>query len=331
MRTCWVIDHPAHFQLFRPFFGEGDTLIVTRRQELDIMLEAIEGHAFIRVERVQGGLLEKVGVGRARVKAVVAFLRDHPVERIISKGAPLELRAAKRCKVAHRIYLSDTEVNTIAHRLAKGVATACWLPANWKDDIGFFASSDADRLYTGILPAAYLDAGAVNRAWESAKGQAHAELGLAAHELVIFHRELIGGGIHDDGELIDYAPVLKKMGVHFVHTKEAAAAADGSAWALPTRAALFDGVITGSTTLASEMALCGVPTLLISKAERGFLDAIRSAPHVFIWNDPDLFDGRFAKVVAAWKMAMHAARTEGRRPLELDCDLADFIRESSSE
>ena len=38
MRTCWVIDHPAHFQLFRQWFREDDILIVTERQELDAML-----------------------------------------------------------------------------------------------------------------------------------------------------------------------------------------------------------------------------------------------------------------------------------------------------
>ena len=38
MRTCWVIDHPAHFQLFDQWISSDDILIVTERQELDAML-----------------------------------------------------------------------------------------------------------------------------------------------------------------------------------------------------------------------------------------------------------------------------------------------------
>jgi predicted glycosyltransferase len=36
----------------------------------------------------------------------------------------------------------------------------------------------------------------------------------------------------------------------------------------------MDGVITQSTTLASEAVLLGVPTLLVSNAQRGFLDVL---------------------------------------------------------
>ena len=48
---------------------------------------------------------------------------------------------------------------------------------------------------------------------------------------------------------------------------------------------MFDGVLTGSTTTASEAVIHGIPTLLISKAERGFLDEItqRFPKKLFHW------------------------------------------------
>ena len=49
---------------------------------------------------------------------------------------------------------------------------------------------------------------------------------------------------------------------------------------------MFDGILTGSTTLASEGVIQGVPTLLISRAERGFLDDIEQ---------------RFPKTLFRWK------------------------------
>ena len=95
MRTCWVIDHPAHFQLFRQWFRGDDILVVTERQELDAMLaDGFEQH-ILRVPRVQGTFLQKVSLGRRRQKAVHTFLQSNPVFRVVSKGAPFELRAAK--------------------------------------------------------------------------------------------------------------------------------------------------------------------------------------------------------------------------------------------
>ena len=70
MRTCWVVDHPAHFQLFRQWFREGDILIVAERQELDAMLTIGLEHEILRVPRVQGSFLQKVALGRQRQKSV---------------------------------------------------------------------------------------------------------------------------------------------------------------------------------------------------------------------------------------------------------------------
>jgi hypothetical protein len=299
MRTCWVIDHPAHFQLFRQWIQPSDVLIVTERQELSVMLSEGFSQSTLRVERVVGSFIQRVMRGWKRQSAAKRFLKRHSVDRIISKGAPFELRAAKRI-VPERWYLTDTEVNTAAHRWMN--ATHILLPESWEGDL------KPTHTYPGILPQAYVPLN--TDAWESAKGQVHAELGLSPDELVVFHRQLIGGGIHDGPEIIDYEQAIRKMNVHFVENKESTAVADGSAWDLPVRATLFDGVLTGSTTLAAEAVVQGAPTLLISKAERGFLTHLADQPHFFHWNEADLFDGRFAKMAAEWKMAMHAGRRE---------------------
>ena len=76
MRTCWVIDHPAHFQLFRQWFRDDDILVVTERQELDAMLVEELNQHILRVPRVQGTFLQKVSLGRRRQKAVRTFLQS---------------------------------------------------------------------------------------------------------------------------------------------------------------------------------------------------------------------------------------------------------------
>ena len=304
MRTCWVIDHPAHFQLFRQWFRDDDILVVTERQELDAMLaDGFDQHV-LRVPRVQGTLLQKVGLGRRRQKAVRAFLRAHPVFRVISKGAPFELRAAKGL-VAERWYLTDTEINTAAHKLAK--ATHVLLPESWE------GSLKATHTYPGILPQAYVPPN--TDAWESAKGQVQKQIGLSEDDLVVFHRKLTGDGIHDTPEIVNYEQAIRKMEVHFVENKESTASTDGSAWELPVQATLFDGILTGSTTLAAEAVVQGVPTLLISKAKRGFLTYLSDQPHFFHWNEDELFDGRFTEMANEWMTHMREIRTSSRTPV----------------
>jgi hypothetical protein len=228
----------------------------------------------------------------------------NPVGRIISKGAPFELRAAKGL-VAERWYLTDTEVNTAAHKLAK--ATHILLPESWE------GSLKATHTYPGILPQAYVPLN--TDAWESAKGQVQSEIGISLDDLVVFHRKLTGDGIHDSHEIVNYEQTIRKMEVHFVENKESAAAMDGSAWELPIQATLFDGVLTGSTTLAAEAVVQGVPTLLISKAKRGFLTYLSDQPHFFHWNEDDLFDGRFSQMTKDWMNHMRESRTSERSPV----------------
>ena len=154
-----------------------------------------------------------------------------------------------------RWYLSDTEANTAAHRLAK--ATHILLPESWQGKL------KPTQTYPGILPQAYVPQNC--EAWSSARGQVQIQLGIPGEDLVVFHRKITGDGVHDGNEVVNYQPVISKMQVHFVENKESAAAMDGSAWEFPVQATLFDGVITGSTTLAAEAVVQGVPTLLISK------------------------------------------------------------------
>jgi len=301
MRTCWVIDHPAHFQLFRQWFREDDILIVTERQELDAMLAVGFDQPILRVERVIGRPLRRLQKGWRRQRQVTAFLFEHEVGRIVSKGAPFELRAARHM-VPERWYISDTEVNTTAHILAN--PTHILLPESWEGKL------KSTYTYPGILPQAYVPLN--SSAWESAKGQVQKEIGVSEDDLVVFHRKLVGGGIHDGAEIINYDQAIRKMKAHFVENKESAAAMDGSAWELPIQATLFDGVLTGSTTLAAETVVQGVPTLLISKAKRGFLTYLADQPHFFHWNEDDLFDGRFTEMANQWMDAMRHARTTGR-------------------
>ena len=74
MRTCWVIDHPAHFQLFYQWISSDDILIVTERQELDAMLAVGFDQPILRVERVIGRPLRRLQKGWRRQRQVTAFL-----------------------------------------------------------------------------------------------------------------------------------------------------------------------------------------------------------------------------------------------------------------
>ena len=69
-----------------------------------------------------------------RLRSVQRFLKaagqdgQGPVERIVGVGAALEMMAAKprwwkRSSVRERWYITDTEVNHLAHRLARKSAT----------------------------------------------------------------------------------------------------------------------------------------------------------------------------------------------------------------
>ena len=286
MRTCWVLDHPAHVRLLAPFLREGttaDLIVACERPEVRTMLEQGDGRLPRRqtlwVPRPVGEGMRRKALYRIRSvqRLLKAAGRDGQgaVERIVGVGAALEMLAAKprwwrRSTVRQRWYITDTEVNHLAHRLARKAATHVVVPTHWRADLdgGFLASF---------------------------KGQIHRLDGLHGHVHLapqrrpskvsspprILVRRLDGGGVHDDGEIVDL-PEDALDGV--VTTLADENAYEGDAWALDMELATHDGVITQSVTLASEAALLGTPTLLLSAAQRGFLDRLEAdgAP-LFRW------------------------------------------------
>ena len=289
MRTCWVIDHPAHARLLAEVMRAGSTadlIVATERPEVRSMLAHGDG----RLPRRQTLWVQRpVGEGRYRkalhrLRSVQRFLKQAerdgqgPVKRVVVVGASLELMAAKprwwrRSSVVERWYISDTEVNHVAHRLALKSATDAVLPTHWRED------SDG-----GFLAAF--------------NGRVHRLDGLHGHVHLaplrrpskvsspprIVVRRLKGGGVHDGDELV---PLPEDALDGVVTTAVDENDVQGDPWRLDRELATHDGVITQSVTLASEAVLLGTPTLLVSKAERGFLDRLEAegAP-LFRWRGP---------------------------------------------
>ena len=286
MRTCWVLDHPAHVRLLAPLMREGgtpDLIVACERDEVRRMIETGDG----RLPRRQTLWVPRpVGDGRYRkamfrVRSVQRFIKgaskdgQGEVERVVSVGAPLELLGQKsrfwrRTSVKERWYITDTEVNHTAHNLALKGATHVVVPTHWREDLdgGFLASF---------------------------KGEVHRMDGLHGHVHLAPHRRptkvsnppriivrrLKGDGIHDGDEIVPL-PADALDGVATTLADEDAY--QGPPWDLDRELAGHDGVITQSVTLASEAALLGTPTLLISSARRGFLDRLENegAP-LFRW------------------------------------------------
>ena len=290
--TCWVIDHPAHFQFFAPFIRgghEADILVLSSRPEVQTMFRAREGRLPHRphlwVDRPVGegiGRFRRLILARRRLQAVRSFLRKHPlVNRVVVKGASLEILAGKKEKRMERIYISDTESNHIAHRIALRGATNILLPESWREsDATQIVNDHRVKRYPGILPDIYIDTEQGISMRNQAVGQLRESIGGMTSEKstapIVFHRRIIGGGIHDGDEVIDYQYWIRNLPVHFIHTKESAIEATDGVWDMPMQIAMFDGVLTGSTTTAAEAVIHGMPTFLISKAERGFLDELES-------------------------------------------------------
>ena len=275
MRTCWVLDHPAHVRLLAPFIRSGttsDVLIATDRVEVRQLLESSEG---VLPKRQQLWVERPIGAKRARVawkrmRSVRRFLKEAQrsggrFDRIISVGAPLELRVAKRLKIPKRWYISDTEVNHLAHRLAVNAATDVMVPTHWN------ASIDGGWLER------FQKKGARIHCLDGLHGMVHLRPQLRPKQVAtipkIAVRRLLGDGVHDAGEILSIPDSLLD-GIESTRADESLYA--GDAWEFTSMLSMQDGVISQSVTVASEAVLMGVPTLLVSDAKRGFLDRLEA-------------------------------------------------------
>ena len=275
MRTCWVLDHPAHVRLLAPFIRSGstsDVLVATDRKEVRQLLDSSEGvlpkRQLIWVERPIGK--NRLRIAWKRMREVRRFLKNAlrnggRIARIISVGAPLELRVAKRLKIPKRWYISDTEVNHLAHRLAAGMATDVLVPTHWNSSID-----------GGWLEKLRKKGSTIHRL-DGLHGMVHLRPQLRPKQVAVVPkiaiRRLDGDGVHDAGAILEI-PESVLGGIEQTRADEGKYA--GDAWEFASTISMHDGVISQSVTVASEAVLMGVPTLLVSNAERGFLDRLES-------------------------------------------------------
>ena len=266
--------------------GQGsDVIIATNRIEVKNLIEQGDGH----IPRRQIHWVERP-VGNSRRRKALArwcssnnFLAnccksDDPIERIVSIGAPIELMAwrspflkRKIKSIKHRWYVSDTEVNHLAHKLAKKQATDFVLPTHWDENLdrGFLQSISNTNVHR----------------LDGLHGHVHLRPSIRPSSVSdpprILVRNLKGGGIHDDEEIIEI-PSETFDGLMITNADEDQY--QGKAWLLDREAGAHDGVITQSVTFASEAALMGTPTLLISRAKRGFLNRLEQEGYpLFRW------------------------------------------------
>ena len=275
MRTCWVLDHPAHVRLLAPFIRSGttsDVLIATDRVEVRQLLDSSEG---VLPKRQQLWVERPIGPKRARVawkrmRIVRGFLKEAQrsggqFDRIIAVGAPLELRVAKRLKIPKRWYISDTEVNHLAHRLAVNAATDVMVPTHWNTSID------------GGWLERFTKKGARIHRLDGLHGMVHLRPQLRPKQVAVIPkiavRRLLGDGVHDAGEILSIPDSLLD-GIDSTQADESLYA--GDAWEFTSMLSMQDGVISQSVTVASEAVLMGVPTLLVSDAKRGFLDRLEA-------------------------------------------------------
>ena len=266
--------------------GQGsDVIIATNRIEVKNLIEQGDGHIPRRqihwVERPVGNSRRRKAL--ARWRSSNNFLAnccksDDPIERIVSIGAPIELMAwrspflkRKIKSIKHRWYVSDTEVNHLAHKLAKKQATDFVLPTHWDENLdgGFLQSISKTNVHR----------------LDGLHGHVHLRPSIRPSSVSdpprILVRNLRGGGIHDDEEIIEI-PSETFDGLMITNADEDRY--QGKAWLLDREAGGHDGVITQSVTLASEAALMGTPTLLISRAKRGFLNRLEQDGYpLFRW------------------------------------------------
>tara|TARA_B100001123_G_scaffold383891_1_gene456244 strand:+ start:604 stop:1542 length:939 start_codon:yes stop_codon:yes gene_type:complete len=274
--TAWVLEHPAHFQLLAPFIRKGsknDLLIITTRIECLNMYNNSENYLpnreVVFVERPFGKNKNKVKTiftmikRRNKVKKELKLRQKrNPIQRIIVMGASLELFSAKSAKIPQRIYISDTEIHHLAHKLALKSATDVLLPNYWREDL------DNDFLKKCLNKKINI----------IRHNKIHAEMRIYsdnnAPNSKLICRKLKGGGSHDKKEILPIDEVLNLINENIDYFNEDVE--HNNPWELCNLISNYSAVITQSTTFAAEASIQKIPTLLISRAERGFLTELIS-------------------------------------------------------
>ena len=285
MSTGWVIDHPAHARLLAPIMRElsspEDVIIACDREEVRSMIEASDGHLprrkTIWVPRPIGKGRWRKAWNRSRISKKA--LRN--TSKVVSVGAPLELRAAP--KSARRIYITDTEVNHLAHSLAK--PTEVIIPNHFIDSLA------------GPLMKKNCKIHRINGLHGHVHLHPHMRPASISNPPKVLIRRLQGDGIHDGEEILSI-PDDWLDGLDLITADENQV--EGNPWELTTNISQMDGVITQSVTLASESVLLGVPTLLVSQAKRGFIDRLVDDGYpLFVTSEHD------ESILAAWLAGIH--------------------------
>ena len=285
MATGWVIDHPAHARLLAPLMRElsstDDVIIACDRFEVRAMIENCDG---FMPRRRTVWVPRPVGKGRWRKawkRTRISGKALKEVSKVISIGAPIELRAAPR--KAKRIYITDTEINRLAHGLAR--PTDIIIPTHFIES----------------LSGSLMKKKANFHRIDGLHGHIHLQPRLRPQEVSnppkVLVRRLIGNGVHDENEILPIPDSwLDGLSIHCADENSV----EGNPWDLDKTIASMDGVITQSVTLASEAVLLGVPTLLVTKAIRGFIERLSEDGYpIFVARDYD------ESILASWLAGLH--------------------------
>ena len=308
MATGWVIDHPAHARLLAPIMRElsetDDVIIACDRKEVRSMIENCDGH-LPRRETVW--VPRPVGKGKWRnawKRSRMSKKALKRVSKVVSVGAPIELRSSP--KKARRIYITDTEVNHLAHSLA--TPTDIIIPKHFIDSLAGPLMKKKSKFHRidGLHGHVHL--------------HPHMRPSSISNPPKILIRRLLGDGIHDRDEILRIPNNwLEGLDLSYADENEIT----DNPWDLTTKISQMDGVLTQSVTLASEAVLLGVPTLLVSKAKRGFLDRLVEEGHpLFIAKEID------ESILAAWLAGLHLtdALEEPNWP-DTKSELIDLIKD----
>ena len=285
MATGWVIDHPAHARLLAPLMRElsspEDVVIACERPEVRAMIENCDGNM---PRRRTVWVPRPVGKGRWRKawrRTRISRKALKGVEKVITIGAPIEMRAAPNS--ARRIYITDTEINHLAHSLAK--PTDVIIPTHFIDSL------------SGPLMKKKANIHRIDGLHGHIHLQPHIRPSDVSQPPKILVRKLKGDGIHDSNEILSIPKSwLDDLSIHEANENEV----EGNPWDLDRTIASMNGVITQSVTMASEAVILGVPTLLVTKAKRGFLDRLQEDGYpLFIAREHD------ESILAAWLAGLH--------------------------